>query len=291
MNNQTVWVKDFFDNESNTFSYVVSDPISKRCAILDSVLNFDMASATTSTTHADQIIAFIQQHDLHVEWILETHVHADHISASQYLKSKLGGRVAISKKISNVQKTFNEIYHFDSKFINSNHQFDHLFEDHEQFAIGALHAYNIPTPGHTPACLSYVIGDVVFVGDTLFMPDYGTARCDFPQGSASSLFDSVQQLYQLPDQTRMYLCHDYLPEGRENFNCETTVLKQRQSNIHINQNTQKNDFVEMRTQRDLSLKMPKLILTAIQINMYAGFFPVVEANGISYLKIPMNYFK
>jgi glyoxylase-like metal-dependent hydrolase (beta-lactamase superfamily II) len=287
---QSVQVQDFFDKSSNTFSYVVTDPNTKHCAIIDSVLDYDAASASTSTVQADQIIAYIQAHDLKVEWILETHVHADHLTAAQYLKAQLGGKIAMSEKIHLVQETFGAIYHLDMKRFNAEQPFDYLFADHEQFKIGDLAAYNIPTPGHTPACLSYVVGDAVFVGDTLFMPDYGTARCDFPRGSASNLFDSVQCLYTLPETTRVFLCHDYLPQGREHYVCQSSIAQQKMHNIHIHAETDKQQFVDMRHQRDATLTMPKLILPAIQINMRAGHFPEPEANGISYLKLPLNYF-
>ncbi|KJV44479.1 MBL fold metallo-hydrolase [Acinetobacter indicus] len=283
-------VQHFFDEETNTFSYVVTDPATQQCAIIDSVLNYDAASASTSTEGADAIISYIQQNSLSVEWILETHVHADHLTAAQYLKEKLGGKIAISNKIIVVQDTFGRIYNLDLKYLNAHQTFDYLFDDHEQFSIGELTAYNIPTPGHTPACLSYVIGDAVFVGDTLFMPDYGTARCDFPKGSAEQLFDSVQKLYELPAQTRVFLCHDYLPEGRKAFIHETSIQQQKAENIHIHDGTQKAEFVEMRNHRDAGLSMPKLILPAIQINMVAGHFPEPEANGTRYLKLPLNYF-
>lgn len=290
MINQPV-VKAFFEKETNTFSYVVSDPSSQQCAIIDSVLNYDAASATTNTQSADEIIAYIQQNSLSVAWILETHVHADHLTASQYLKEKVGGVVAMSEKISVVQDTFSTIYHIDLKYDNATRSFDYLFKDGEHFSIGELDAYNIPTPGHTPACLSYVIGNAVFVGDTLFMPDYGTARCDFPKGSAEMLFDSVQKLYALDDHTRVFLCHDYLPEGRDHYVYESSIAEQKQKNIHIHNGTAKSDFVQMRHQRDATLAMPKLILPSIQINMNAGKFPEPEANGARYLKIPFNYFK
>ncbi len=283
-------VQDFFDDATNTFSYVVSDPTSKKCAIIDSVLDYDPASATTTTTHADQIIKYVQREGLSVQWILETHVHADHMTASQYLKEQLGGQIAISNKIAVVQETFSAIYNLDIKYFNSHQSFDYLFDDYEHFQIGELQAYNIPTPGHTPACLSYVIGDAVFVGDTLFMPDYGTARCDFPKGSASILFDSVQRLYELPEHTRVFLCHDYKPEGRDHYVCETDIKTQKTSNIHLKQDTPKQQFVEMRQQRDATLAMPKLILPSIQVNMDGGKFPEPEANGIRYLKLPFNYF-
>ncbi|MBT0887943.1 MULTISPECIES: MBL fold metallo-hydrolase [Acinetobacter] len=284
-------IQHFFDENTNTFSYVVSDPVTRQCAIIDSVLDYDPASATTSTIHADEIIAYIQKNELTVEWILETHVHADHLTASQYLKEQLGGKIAMSHKISIVQETFSAIYNLDIKYFNSHQSFDYLFDDHETFTIGELQAYNIPTPGHTPACLSYVIGDAVFVGDTLFMPDYGTARCDFPKGSAGQLYDSVQTLYALPEETRVFLCHDYLPESREQYEHETLLKTQKEQNIHIHTGVSKAVFIEMRTQRDATLTMPKLILPSIQINMDAGKFPQPEANGIRYLKLPLNYFK
>ena len=284
-------VQHFFDQQTNTFSYVVVDPISRKCAVIDSVLDYDAASATTKTTNADLIVNYIQENSLSVEWILETHVHADHLTASQYLKKRLGGQIAISKKIAIVQETFSSIYNLDIKHFNAQQAFDHLFADHEQFKIGELIAYNIPTPGHTPACLSYVIGDAVFVGDTLFMPDYGTARCDFPKGSASVLFDSVKILYQLAENMRVFLCHDYLPEGRYQYSCESSIQAQKGANIHINDQTTKAEFVAMRNRRDATLAMPKLILPAIQINMNGGKFPEPEENGIRYLKLPFNYFK
>lgn len=284
-------VKDFFHEDTNTFSYVVRDPATKACAIIDSVLDYDPASASTSTIHADKIIAYIKEQGLTVEWILETHVHADHLTAAQYLKAELGGKIAMSQKIGIVQETFGAIYHLDIKQWNAQQLFDYLFEDHESFQIGTLKAYNIPTPGHTPACLSYVIGDAVFVGDTLFMPDYGTARCDFPRGSAEQLYDSVQSLFQLPENTRVFLCHDYLPETRESYVCESDIQTQKTQNIHIHQGISKTEFAQMRNQRDSGLSMPKLILPAIQINMKAGQFPEPEQNGVSYLKLPLNYFK
>lgn len=284
-------VKAFFDNETNTFSYVVTDPNSRQSAIIDSVLNYDAASATTKTTSADEMIDYIQQNSLSINWILETHVHADHLTASQYLKQKVGGVVAISEKIAVVQETFSVIYNLEPKYFNATRSFDYLFKDGEHFKIGEIDAYNIPTPGHTPACLSYVIGDAVFVGDTLFMPDYGTARCDFPKGSAATLFDSVQKLFTLDSNMRVFLCHDYLPEDRDHFIYETSIAEQKKHNIHINESIKKEDFVQMRNQRDATLAMPKLILPAIQINMQAGQFPEPEENGIRYLKIPFNFFK
>lgn len=288
--NTIVQVKSFFDQDSNTFSYVVADPHSKQCALIDSVLNFDAAAVRTSTVLADQMIAYIEQERLQVEWILETHVHADHLSAAQYLKSKLGGIIAMSKNIQQVQKTFAEIYHLNETDFIQYPAFDYLFEEGESFKIGELKAYNIPTPGHTPACLSYVVENTVFVGDTLFMYDYGTARCDFPDGDAAQLFDSVQRLYQLPDDYRVFLCHDYLPETREAFVHETTIFAQKTQNIHIRDDSNKQTFIDLRNQRDANLSMPKLMVAAIQVNIKAGKFPEPEQNGQCYLKLPLNYF-
>lgn len=285
------FVQDFFDEASNTFSYVVVDPATQYCAIIDSVLDYDAASATTSTTQADHIIQYIQIHHLTVQWILETHVHADHLTASQYLKAQLGGQIAMSEKIVTVQDIFSQIYHLDYDALKAQHSFDYLFKDHEIFKIGELEAYNLPTHGHTPACLTYVIGDAAFVGDTLFMPDYGTARCDFPKGSAAQLYDSVMEIFNLAEHTRLYLCHDYLSESRLDYHCQTDINTQRKENIHIHTGVTKQAFIAMREQRDATLSMPKLILPAIQINMNAGKFPEPETNGVRYLKLPLNYFR
>ena len=287
-NNQVPQVHDFFDEATNTYSYVVIDDATKQCAIIDSVLNYDAASATTSTKGADTIIAFVQANHLTVDWILETHVHADHLTASQHLKDKLGGKVAMSNKIATVQDTFAAIYHLDPLTENLAHAFDYLFEDHETFMIGSMQAYNIPTPGHTPACLSYVIGDAVFVGDTVFMPDYGTARCDFPGGDAHTLYASIQRLFELPDNTRVFMCHDYKAPGRDEYCNETTVAAERQSNIHVREGISADEFVAMRTERDATLSMPTLILPSVQVNMRAGELPPAEDNGVRYLKIPLN---
>ena len=283
-------IQSFFDEDTNTFSYVVADLETGQCAIIDSVLNYNAASVSTQTTLADQIVDYIQQQKLQVQWILETHVHADHLSAAQYLKSKLGGVIGISQKIQHVQQTFAKIYHLDEKELIEQQDFDYLFTDHEAFKIGNLRAYNIPTPGHTPACLSYVIEDAVFVGDTLFMYDYGTARCDFPHGDAAQLFDSIQRLYQLPEHFSVFLCHDYLPDSRTEYVYQTTISAQKNRNIHLKYNTLKTEFVAMREKRDADLSVPKLMIAAIQINMKAGKFPEPEANGIRYLKMPLNYF-
>lgn len=283
-------VQAFFDAQSKTFSYVVSDPFTAQCAIIDSVLNYDAAAVRTSTTLADQMIAYIKQQHLQVEWILETHVHADHLSAAQYLKSKLGGKVAIGQQIETVQQHFATIYDMDADALIQQQAFDYLFKADEVFQIGQLQAQVIATPGHTPACVSYVIGDAVFVGDTLFMPDYGTARCDFPQGDAAQLYDSVQRLYRLPDQYRVFLCHDYLPEHRSDYQCQTSMGEQKTKNIHIQYESDKQRFIEMRNQRDAKLSLPKLMLAAIQINMKAGQLPEANAKGQRYLKLPLNHF-
>ena len=283
-------IQHFFDESTHTFSYVVQDHETMHCAVIDSVLDYDAASAKTSTVHADQIIRYIKQNHLQLEWILETHVHADHLSAAHYLKTQLGGKVAMSHKIVDVQDTFSKIYNLDIKAFNTSQPFDYLFDDEEVFYIGHLKAYNIPTPGHTPACLSYVVGDAVFVGDTLFMPDYGTARCDFPKGSAEDLYESIQRVYQLPEDTRVFLCHDYLPESRHEYQCESSEGLQKKLNIRVHQGITQKAFVLMRQARDATLSMPKLMLPAIQINMHAGKLPQVEENGVAYLKIPLNWF-
>ncbi len=284
-------VKEFFDKDSHTFSYVVADDSNGVCAIIDSVLGFDMASACTDTTLADEMIAYIHAQAWTVAWHLETHIHADHLSAASYLKSKLGGRIGISHRIDEVQSIFGEIYHLDFKSANAMMSFDYFFQDDESFAIGTLSATAIATAGHTPACMSYLIDDAVFVGDTLFMPDYGTARCDFPKGSSSALYHSVQKLYQLPDSTVVYLCHDYLPPSRQAFSHKTTIGEQKQHNIHLNSATTEQAFVALRDAKDRTLPVPKLLLPSIQINLMAGNLPKPEDNGISYLKIPLNYFK
>lgn len=269
---------------------MVYDAVTGQCAIIDSVLNYDAAAVRTATTLADQIIRYIEQRHLQVEWILETHVHADHLSAAQYLKSKLGGKVAIGHQIETVQQVFSEIYDIDVDELVQQQAFDYLFKADESFHLGQLEGRVIATPGHTPACVSYVIGDAVFVGDTLFMHDYGTARCDFPHGNAAQLFDSVQRLYRLPDEYRVFLCHDYLPESRSKYQCETSIGAQKTKNIHIKLDSDKQTFVQMRNERDAKLSLPKLMLPAIQINMKAGQLPEANANGQRYLKLPINYF-
>jgi glyoxylase-like metal-dependent hydrolase (beta-lactamase superfamily II) len=280
-------VTSFFDEPTNTVSYVVRDPDSNACAIVDSVLNFDNAAGRTDTRGADEIIAFVKGKGWTVEWILETHVHADHLSAAPYLQDKVGGKIGIGENITVVQDTFGKIFNAGTEFERDGSQFDQLFKEQDRFTIGRLNAHVLHTPGHTPACLTYVIGDAAFVGDTLFMPDYGTARCDFPGGSAATLWDSIQKVLSLPDDTRLFMCHDYLPESRTEYKWETTVAEEKAANIHIAGKT-KDEFVEMRTTRDAKLGMPKLIIPSIQVNMRAGQMPPPEDNGTVYLKVPLN---
>ncbi len=283
-------VTGFFDEPTNTFSYVIRDPQSNSCAIIDSVLDFDYPSGRTDVRSANQIIHYIQSQQLVVEWILETHVHADHLSAAPYLQAQLGGKTAIGENIVIVQDTFGEAFNAGNEFARDGSQFDRLFAEGDTFSIGQLEGYVMHTPGHTPACLTYVIGDTAFVGDTLFMPDYGTARCDFPGGNAKTLYHSIQKVLSLPDSTRLFLCHDYKAPGRENFVNQTSVLEQRNNNIHVHEGISEEDFVRMRTERDATLGMPALILPAVQVNMRGGEMPSPEANGQIYLKVPINLF-
>ena len=283
-------VKAFFDNDSNTVSYVVTDPATKKAAIIDSVMDFDYASGTISYDHADMIIEYVTTQKLDVEWLIETHVHADHLSAAPYIQQKLGGKLGISKRISEVQKVFGKIFNADTKFERDGSQFDQLFDDGDRYKIGELDGVAIATPGHTPACMVHLIGDAVFVGDTLFMPDGGTARADFPGGDARTLYQSIQKILSLPDETRMFVCHDYAPNGRE-FLWETTVGAQRANNIHVGNNASEDSFVEMREKRDASLAMPRLIMPSIQVNMRAGHMPDAEKNGATYLKVPIQGLK
>lgn len=281
-------VKAFFDPDTFTVSYVVSDPASKQCAIVDSVLDYNPNAGTTDTSSADQIIDYVKQQGLTVQWLLETHVHADHLSAAPYLQDRVGGRLAIGSHIRTVQDTFGKVFNAGSEFQRDGSQFNQLFEDGDSFKVGEIEARAMHTPGHTPACMTYLIGDAAFVGDTLFMPDYGTARCDFPGGDAGTLYQSVQKIFALADNTRMFLCHDYLPSGRQDYVWETTVGAQKRENIHIHQGISEDQFVAMRTSRDAELDMPRLILPSVQVNMRAGHMPPAEDNGIQYLKIPVN---
>jgi len=281
-------VISFFDEPTNTVTYVVADPETKACAIIDSVLDYNASSGRTSTESADEVIAFIEQGGLQTQWILETHAHADHFSAAPYLQKKLGGIIAIGEHIPDIQKVFGGLFNEGDDFKADGSQFGRLFKDNEVFKIGKLDAQIIYVPGHTPACVAYHIGDSVFVGDTLFMPDFGSARCDFPGGNAGALYDSVHKLYALPDETHMYLCHDYKAKGRDHYQWETTVGDQKAHNIHMNVSVSRDEFIKMRTERDKTLGMPKLILPSIQVNMRAGELPEPEENGVSYLKIPLN---
>ena len=278
----------FFEEVTNTVTSVVRDPQSDQCAIIDSVLDFDYASGRAHTTSADEIIAFIEARGYQVEWILETHAHADHLSAAPYLKSRLGGKIAIGEQIRKVQGVFGEIFDEDSLFLRDGSQFDHLFADGEVFSIGELKVEVIATPGHTPACVSYYAGDALFAGDTLFMPDFGTARCDFPGGSAETLYQSIQRLLRLPDETRVFVGHDYKAKGREFFAWETTIGEQRRHNVHIGERHSEEMFIETRTARDAQLNMPKLIIPAIQVNLRAGNMPAPNEQGKVFLKVPVN---
>lgn len=283
-------VQHFFDEPTNTFSYVVRDPDSQACAILDSVLDFDYASGRTDVRSANEIIQYVRDNNLTVEWIMETHVHADHLSAAPYLHEHLGGKTGIGAKIVDVQEIFGKAFNAGTEFARDGSQFDQLFEEGDTFAIGNLEGRVLHTPGHTPACLTYVIGDAAFVGDTLFMPDYGTARCDFPGGDARTLYRSIQKVLSLPAETRIFLCHDYKAPGRDEFHHMTTVAEQREANVHVHEGVSEDEFVKMRTERDATLDMPRLILPSVQVNMRAGHMPPAEDNGQVYLKVPVNRF-
>ncbi|HYQ39958.1 MAG TPA: MBL fold metallo-hydrolase [Pseudomonas sp.] len=285
----SVHVEPFFDPATFTYSYVVSDPDSGQCALIDPVLDYDPAAGRTSHKSADRLIAYVREHGLSVQWILETHVHADHLSAGHYLKEQLGGQLGIGDRISLIQQTFGKLFNAGPEFATDGRQFDHLFSDGEAFAVGGIAARAIHTPGHTPACMSYLIGDALFVGDTLFMPDYGTARCDFPGGDARTLYRSIHaKLFTLPDDTRVFMCHDYKAPGREEYLYETTIAAERAHNVHIHEGVSEEQFVAMRQARDATLNMPVLILPSVQINMRAGELPPAEANGSRYLKIPLD---
>jgi len=280
-------VHGIFDPATWTVTYVMHDGPGTPCAIIDPVLDYDPKSGRTRTTSAEKVVEYVESRRLQVEWILETHAHADHLSAAPWLKRRLGGRTGIGERITTVQKVFKGIFNLEPDFAQDGSQFDHLFRDGEEFRLGRLGADVMHVPGHTPADLAYRIGDAVFVGDTLFMPDVGTARCDFPGGDAHALHASVRKILSLPPQTRLFMCHDYPPEGRD-VAFETTVAEQRARNIHIHDGVTEAQFVEMRSRRDATLDMPVLILPAVQVNIRAGEFPPAEANGVSYLKIPVN---
>ncbi len=282
-------VTPFFDEATHTFSHVVADPATARCAIIDSVLDYDEAAGRTDTASADSIIAFVRERELEVDWILETHVHADHLSAAPYLQERLGGALGIGAGITVVQEVFGKVFNAGTAFARDGSQFDRLFADGDRFRIGSMEASVLHTPGHTPACVTYVIGDAAFVGDTLFMPDFGTARCDFPGGDARQLYRSIRRLFALPDETRLFLCHDYKAPGRDRFCCETTVAEEKRHNVHVREGIDEDRFVAMRRARDERLGLPRLIIPSVQTNMRGGRPPEPEDNGTSYLKVPLDH--
>ena len=281
-------VKAFFDEATFTASYVVHDPVTRVAAVIDSVLDFDQPSGRTSFEAADAMIAYVEAETLNVEWLLETHAHADHLSAAPYLQEKLGGKLVIGAEIVTVQRVFGKIFNEGTRFARDGSQFDQLLVDGDTLMIGEIPLIALHVPGHTPADMAYIIGDAVFTGDTMFMPDYGSARADFPGGDARQLYRSVRRLMKLPDQSRVFLCHDYKAPNRDEYVWETTMLAERTANVHIHEGVSEEDFVEMRTQRDATLSMPKLILPSIQVNIRGGRMPEPEDNGVSYLKLPLN---
>lgn len=281
-------VTAFFDQATNTISFLVKDPEGSACAIVDSVLDFDYSSGRTDTKSADQIIAYVQENALNVEWLLESHVHADHLSAAPYLQDKFGGRIGIGKNITVVQDTFGKVFNEGTEFQRDGSQFDQLFTEGDSLMIGQMRCDVLHTPGHTPACMTYVIGDAAFVGDTLFMPDFGTARCDFPGGSSDTLYNSIQRILALPDETRIFVGHDYKAPGRDEYAWETTVKEQKARNIHVGEGKDRDTFVGMRDARDATLAMPKLIIPSLQVNMRAGKMPEPDDQGDVFLKVPIN---
>jgi glyoxylase-like metal-dependent hydrolase (beta-lactamase superfamily II) len=276
----------FFDEATFTITYIIADPDTKKCAVIDTVLDYDANMGRTRTDSADKVISSIKQQGLTIAWLIETHVHADHLSAAPYIQKQLGGTIAISDQITHVQDMFGDLFDVENSFARNGSQFDHLLTPNEELKIGNLTMTALHTPGHTPACMSFVIGDACFVGDTLFMPDYGTARCDFPGGDATTLYESMEQILSLPDETRLFMCHDYAPGGRE-YRWETTVAESKASNIHLVGKT-KAEFIDMRKARDAKLSAPRLLLPSVQVNMRAGHMPPTENNGIAYIKIPVN---
>ena len=279
-------VKGFFDPVSNTISYVVKDPASNACAVVDSVMDIDYAAGRITYEHADEIIAFIQENDLALKWIIETHVHADHLSAAPYIQQELGGKIGIGDQITVVQDTFGKVFNEGTEFQRDGSQFDALFKDGDTYMVGQMQAFVMATPGHTPACMVHVMGDAAFVGDTLFMPDGGSARADFPGGDAGELYDSIQKVLALPDETRLFMCHDYGPNGRD-ITWETTVGDEKAHNIHVGGGKTREEFIAFRTQRDAQLAMPKLIIPSLQVNMRAGDIPQ-DQDGNPVLKVPVN---
>jgi glyoxylase-like metal-dependent hydrolase (beta-lactamase superfamily II) len=281
-------VKAFFDEATFTASYVVYDPESKHAAIVDSVLDYDPDSGRTASSSADALVAYVEEEALTVDWLLETHAHADHLSAAPYLQKRLGGKIAIGRDIITVQQAFGKLFNAGPEFARDGSDFDHLFDDGDVFQIGTVPVIALHVPGHTPADLAYVIGGVVFIGDTMFMPDYGSARADFPGGDARQLYRSIRRILSLPDESLLYLCHDYKAPGRDTFVWQSSVGEQRRANVHIHDGVSEADFVAMRTARDATLGMPRLILPSVQINMRAGHLPAAEENGMRYLKIPLD---
>jgi glyoxylase-like metal-dependent hydrolase (beta-lactamase superfamily II) len=281
-------VQAFFDQPTNNATYVVSDPSTRRCAVIDSVLDFDPASGRTRTAAADRVIDHVRAQGLAVEWVMETHVHADHLTAGPYIKEKLGGRTAIGAHVVDVQAYFAKVFNVGADFAADGSQFDRLIRDGETFRVGSIDARAIHTPGHTPACMVYLIGDALFTGDTLFMPDSGTARCDFPGGSARQLYRSIQKVLALPPETRVFVNHDYGADGKRPIAWETTIAAQRAGNSHVKDGTSEDAYVAMREKRDSTLSMPRLILPSIQVNMRGGLLPPAESNGVRYLKIPLD---
>jgi len=281
-------VKAFFDPQTNTISYVVRDPNGHAAAVIDSVLDFDHASGTTQTSSADKIIAYAKEEALDIQWLLESHVHADHLSAAPYIQEKLGGKIGIGNNITLVQDTFGKVFNEGTEFQRDGSQFDQLFDHGDVFHIGQMRVDVLHTPGHTPACLTYVIEDAAFVGDTLFMPDFGTARCDFPGGSSQTLYESIQKILALPDETKIFVGHDYKAPGRDEYSWETTVSEQRRKNVHIGGDVKAEAFVKLRDERDAKLAMPKLIVPSLQINMRAGNMPPPDEHGDVFLKLPIN---
>ncbi|MGZ8410215.1 MAG: MBL fold metallo-hydrolase [Hyphomicrobium sp.] len=280
-------VKAFFDEATNTVSYVVQDPASNACAVIDSVMDIDYAAGRISYKSADKIIEYVKENGLHVEWLIETHAHADHLSAAPYIQRKIGGKIGIGENIRIVQDVFGKIFNEGTEFQRDGSQFDRLFKDGDTYTIGNLQAFAMHTPGHTPACMTHVIGNAAFVGDTLFMPDGGTARADFPGGDARVLYRSIKRVLELPDRMRLFMCHDYAPGGRE-IKWETTIAEEKATNIHVREGVTEDEFVKMRTERDASLELPKLIIPSIQVNIRGGQLPDPDESGKRYLKVPIN---
>ena len=287
---ENLHIKGFFDDQTSTISYVVHDNLEKKCAVIDSVLDFDYSSGDIDYVNADKIISYVDQNKLNVEWLIETHVHADHLSASPYIQKKLGGKIGISEKISDIQNIFGKTFNAGTEFQRDGSQFDKLFKDNDEYKIGNINCKVINTPGHTPACTAHVIGNSIFVGDTLFMPDLGSARADFPGGDARQLYRSIQKILSYPDETRIFVCHDYPPSSRE-VKWSTTVGEQKENNVHVKTSILEDEFVKIREARDKTLNMPKLIIPSIQVNMRAGNLPPPEDNGSVYIKVPINSIK